>query len=113
MGLEKNITLPNGVRLNYHRIVSVNVITNHQNIVEVASYTSKAKRQEEQEAYDQARETGEWPEIDVLINTQYFNAPYDQDMTIISAYEWLKTLPEFKGADDVIEFKEDEGGEAE
>ena len=45
MGLEKNITLPNGVRLNYHRIVSVNVITNHQNIVEVASYTSKAKRQ--------------------------------------------------------------------
>ena len=109
MGLKKHITLPNGVHLNYHRVVSVTVITNQQNIVEVASYTSNAKRQEEQEAYDQARETGEWPEMDVFINTQYFNAPYDQDMTVISAYDWLKTLPEFEGADDVIEFKE--GGE--
>ena len=108
MGLEKHVTLPNGIQLSYHRVVSVNIITNQQNIVEVASYTSKAKRQEEQEAYEQARETGEWPDLDVFIDTSHHSAPYDQDMTVISAYEWLKTLPEFEGADDVIEFKEGE-----
>ena len=108
MGLKKHITLPNGIPVNYHRVVSLNVVTNEQNVVEVASYTSQAKRHEEQEAYDQARETGEWPEMDVFVYAQFFNAPYDQDMTVISAYEWLKTLPEFEGAEDVIEFKEDE-----
>lgn len=108
MGLNKNITLPNGVQLNYHRIVSVNVITNEQNIVEVASYTSQAKRREEADALATARETGVWPETDVFISTQYHNALYDQDMTVISAYEWLKTLPEFEGAQDVMETEEGE-----
>jgi len=108
MGLKKHITLPNGVQLNYHRIVSLNVITNQQNIIEVASYTSQAKRREEQEAYSQASETGEWPDMDVFISTQYLNAPYDQNMTVISAYDWLKMLPEFEEAEDVIEFNVDE-----
>ena len=44
MALIKEIELNNGVKVNYHRIVSVNNITNHVSIIEVASYTSKEKR---------------------------------------------------------------------
>ena len=52
MALSKNITLENGVATNYHRVVSMNTITNIQNIIEVASYTSKEKREEEQYAIE-------------------------------------------------------------
>lgn len=106
MGLIKQLTTPNGVPLNYHRVVSVNVITNDQNIIEVASYISQEKRREEQEAQTEAQETGIWPEMDVYIHTQAFSAPYDQDMTIRSAYAWLKENAGFGDAEDA--FEEDE-----
>ena len=51
MALIKEIELSNGVTVNYHRIVSVNNITNHSSVIEVASYTSKAKREEEKNLY--------------------------------------------------------------
>lgn len=47
MAILKNITLENGVLVNYHRVVSVNNITNHTSIIEVASYTNKLKRKDE------------------------------------------------------------------
>ena len=34
-------------------------------------------------------------------NAEYLNAPYDGEMTIAKAYAYLKTLPEFEGAEDV------------
>lgn len=108
MGLKKHVTLDNGVQLNYFRVVSLNVITNEQNIIEVAGYTSQAKRREESAALDEARETGQYPETNVFISTEYFNASYDQHMTVASAYEWLKALPEFEGAEDVLESNEGE-----
>ena len=40
MALKKEIELENGIIVNYHRIVSINKITNDCNIIEVASYTS-------------------------------------------------------------------------
>ena len=46
MALNKKIELDSGVVVNYHRVVSVNKITNIQNIIEVASYTSEDKRDE-------------------------------------------------------------------
>lgn len=115
MGLKKRVVLPSGVALNYHRVVSLNVVTNEQNIIEVASYTSQAKREEEKAALATAREAGEYPEVNVFIETQMFTAPYDQDMTVESAYGWLKEQPLFEGASDVIEEREPtetaEGGE--
>ena len=47
MALKKLITLDNGIPLSYHRIVSLNKITNNCNIIEIASYVSEEKRQEE------------------------------------------------------------------
>lgn len=97
MALSKEIELPSGVAVRYHRVVSLNCITNVANLVEVASYTSAAKRAEERAAL----ESGD--PMDVFIETSVFESPYDQSMTIESAYAYLKALPEFDGASDVPE----------
>ena len=34
-------------------------------------------------------------------DAQYLHPDYDGTMTIVKAYEYLKTLPEFEGAEDV------------
>ena len=47
MALIKEIELDNGVVVRYHRIVSINKITNNCNLIEVASYTTEDKRKEE------------------------------------------------------------------
>lgn len=94
MGLYKEIEQGNGVITKYHRIVSMNIITNVQNVIEVASYTSQAKREEEATAL----ELGE--ACDVFISTNFMAAPYEQSMTVDSAYEWLKEQPMFESAED-------------
>lgn len=94
MALNKKIELENGVITNYHRIVSINKITNISNIIEVASYTTEAKRAEEREAIKNGAE------MNVFINTEYINAEYDENSTIESTYEYLKTLEKFKDAED-------------
>lgn len=99
MALSKRVTLPNGVQVNYHRVVGVRMVVNVQNIVEVASYTSRAKREEERAAL-----SSEDPAMDVYIETGIYEAPYDPAMTPETAYEWLKAnRPEFEGASDVFE----------
>lgn len=94
MALKKQIELENGVVVNYHRIVSINKITNVSNIIEVASYTNHAKREEEKEAIENSTE------MNVFINTQYINSEYDETSTIENTYEYLKTLEKFKDAKD-------------
>ena len=94
MALIKSIELPSGVIVNYHRVVSVNNITNHSSIIEVASYTTKDKRLEEKTAL----ENGEG--MNVFIDTEYMDIPYDEDMNVVSAYEYLKTTEKFADAED-------------
>ena len=94
MALKKQIELDNGVTVNYHRIVSINKITNVSNIIEVASYTNQDKREEEKEAIENGTE------MNVFINTQYINSEYDETSTIENTYEYLKTLEKFSGAED-------------
>lgn len=43
MALKKEIALNNGVIVRYHRVVSLNTITNINNIIEIASYASEEK----------------------------------------------------------------------
>ena len=95
MALGKEVVLDNGVATNYHRIVSLTVVTNIQNTIEVASYTNEEKRLEEQEAI----ESGE--EHNVFIHTQFVQAPYNQEMSIKTAYDYLRTLSEFEGATNI------------
>lgn len=94
MALIKEIELENGVKVNYHRIVSVNNITNHVSIIEVASYTSKEKREQEKEAFEKGKF------IDAFKETKFIEKEYEEDLNVVSAYEYLKTLPEFSGCTD-------------
>lgn len=99
MGLRKHITLPNGVQLNYHRVTSVNNITNVQTVIEVSGYTSQAKRREEATMISDPENNP----ADVFIDTRFIAVDYDPEMTISKAYDYLKTLPEFEGAEDALE----------
>ena len=93
MGLKKEIELDNGVILNYHRIISVNKITNNATVVEISSYTSEAKRQVEKEAIQNAKP------FNVYIHTTFIEKEYVEDETIKDLYEYLKTTEKFKDAE--------------
>lgn len=98
MALAKAIELDNGVTVNYHRIVMLNIHTNVANVIEVCSYTSQAKREEERTAIEGAERAH------VFTHTSMFSAPYDQSMTVETAYQWLKeNVEDFSDAEDVLE----------
>lgn len=97
MALIKEIVLSSGIPVNYHRVVSVNNITNHASIIEVASYTNAEKREEEKAAL--ANNEG----MDVFIDSDYIETPYDPDLNVISAYEYLKTTEKYSGAEDDLD----------
>ena len=100
MALNKKIELENGVTTNYHRIVSINQFINGQTVIELASYTDKDKREEEKNAYKTAQETGQFPEMNVFIDTKFINKDYEEEESIEGAYDYIKGLEEFKGAKD-------------
>ena len=100
MALSKKIELDSGVEVNYHRIVSINNIINEQTIIEVASYTSEEKRNEEKMALESGKKSGEAIPMDIFINTQYINKEYSEKDTPEDCYKYLKTLDEFKDAKD-------------
>lgn len=90
MGLSKRYQLPNGVTTNYHRISQVHHLVNKWTRLCVTSYTSQAKRKEEQteEVYTAVT----WHEME-----------YTDGLTLKQAYEWLKTQEPFIDAKDAIE----------
>lgn len=101
MALSKKIENENGVITNYHRIVSINQIVNEQTLIEVASYTDKSKREEEQQALETARKNEEYPQVNIYIDTEYIGKEYDEkDGDIEDMYKYIKTLDKFKGAKD-------------
>lgn len=100
MALKKEIELENGIILNYHRIVSINKITNNSIIIEVASYVNEKKRQEEIEKQKESQEKGETVPMNIFIDTTYINKEYSEKETIKDLYEYLKTTEKFKDAED-------------
>lgn len=98
MGLRKEIELDNGIVTNYHRIVSINKITNNSIIIEVASYVSESKRQEEIDYYASENVN---KKMNVYIHTNYIEKEYNESDTIEDCYKYLKTLELFKNAENV------------
>lgn len=94
MALLKTIELDSGIVLNYHRIVSINKITNHSIVLEVAGYTSKEKREQEV----QQIENNEM--ITAYIDTTFMSTDYDEKSTIKDWYAYLKTTDKYSGATD-------------
>jgi hypothetical protein len=98
MAIKKLITLDNGIPVNYHRVVSINKITNNSNVIEIASYVSEEKRQEELDYYNSNDEN---KLMNVYINTEYISKDYNETETIEDVYNYLKTTEKFKDAKDV------------
>lgn len=95
MALEKQIELDNGIIVNYHRIVSINKVTNNTTIIEVGSYINAEKRAEEATAIQNGQS------MNVFVETSYINKKYNEDETIKDFYEYLKTIDKFKDAEDI------------
>lgn len=102
MAIKKKVTANNGIVTEYHRIAMIKIDTNQQNTILVHSYLSEDGRQIEKDyaagLYNDLEEgMMNFPYVDA----QYLNCDYDGFMTIEKAYEWLKTLPKYEGAEDI------------
>lgn len=91
MALYKPIRQEDGVTTNYHRVLFCQVTTNQQNSIAVLSYVDNEARENEKNGY---------------ISQPYrksvtYETDYDESMTITKAYEYLKTLTEFSGSEDI------------
>lgn len=98
MGMSKDETLPNGVKISYFRIVTLTTVVNMQSIIEVAGYVSQEEREREQAAILNPDEG-----CDVFVDTRYITVDYDPDMSVNKAYALLKEMPEYQGAVDVYD----------
>ena len=113
MGLIKNIELNNGITLNYHRITSLNKITNISNNIEISSYINEAQREKERHYQDLQKRNAneetltdeEYKElekgINIFVESIYLQLPYDENMTLEEAYEYLKETDKFSGSRDI------------
>jgi hypothetical protein len=63
-------------------------------VLEVAGYTSEAKRDQE------LQQIANGETITVYINTALMSADYDENMTIKDWYNYLKTTQKYSGAED-------------
>lgn len=102
MAIKKQIVASNGITTEYHRIAMLKIDTNQQNTILIHSYLSEAGRQIEKDyaagLYNDLDEgMMNWPYVD----SQYISFEYNGEMTIPAAYEYLKSLPEFEGAEDI------------
>lgn len=103
MGIKKSETLPNGVPLSYYRIARLTTVVNSETVIEIAGYVSEDMRKKEQDAYEQAQESGGYANPDIYIDTRYIELDYDPEMSVTKAYEYLKSLPEWADAEDVVD----------
>lgn len=91
MALFKEIRQDDGVPTKYHRILFLQTTTNKQNSIVVVSYVDEASRTDEQNGIV----------LQPYRKSTTYETAYDGAMTIDTAYEYLKTLPQFEGAEDV------------
>lgn len=88
MALEKRIRQEDGVVTNYHRILFVNSVVNSHISIAVLSYVDKEIRTKEKEGVI----------VSPYRKSTTYEIEYIDNMTIDNAYEYLKTLSDFKNA---------------
>lgn len=88
MALIKQIKQDNGLTLNYHRIMYVDSMINKNIAVIVASYPDKDTREYENGGKH------------IYHSCETYNHEYVENFTVKDAYDFLKTLEVFDGAED-------------
>ncbi len=92
MAIKKRKVWPNGVTTTYHHIPMIKVEVNQDVTILVHSYINENSRLIDKDAT-----------IDYIpqhYEYNYYSTGSDNFMTIEKAYEWLKSQPEFEGAED-------------
>lgn len=89
MALLKPVRQDDGVMTNYHRILYIDSMINSHNSIAVVSYIDKESRDNEN------------PEQVPYKKVVTYEKDYEENMTVQEAYAYLKSLPEFKNAEDV------------
>lgn len=108
MALEIKVRDPEtGIELNYHRISALTQTTNRWAEIQLCSYISRADRITEQLDERRLAIYREHEITPVYSTVHYYQCPYVDGMTCREAYEYLKTLEEFKKAVDIYEGGED------
>lgn len=93
MALKKRVIQEDGVVTEYHRILYVSNTVNSHSSIAVISLVSEEIRDKQL-----AREIKEpYQKIITYETTEY------SDLTVEKAYEYLKTLDAFEGAEDILE----------
>ena len=96
MALLKAIKQQNGVILNYHRINGIRNIVNDNTYIDILSYVDEEEREKDKKYAKYSPNRAK-----LLIYSSFVQIPYNDTLTIQDAYEYLKTLPEFEGSEDV------------
>lgn len=91
MALYKEIKQSDGVTTKYHRILFLTKVVNRHNSIAVISYVDDESRTSEQN----------FTLAQPYQKSVTYETDYDPTMSIESAYEYLKTLPEFEGSTDI------------
>lgn len=91
MALYKEIRQDDGVTTNYHRVLFVQQMVNHHNSIAVLSYVDAEARENEKESVI----------AQPYMRSVTYEIIYDPTMTVETAYDYLKTLPQFEGAIDI------------
>lgn len=89
MALFKNIIQEDGVPTNYHRILLTQLVINSHTSISVLSYVNQSSRQ------------GESGGANPYKASVTYETDYIENLSIEDAYKYLKTLPQFEGAEDV------------
>ena len=91
MALKKSIRQDDGVTTSYHRILQIIQTVNRQTSISVLSYVDEIARDDEKT----------WVIQQPYSKSITYETAYDENMTVDKAYDWLKTLPQFEGAEDI------------
>lgn len=103
MAIKKGIVGRDGVAVSYHRIVSINTVVHSLTSIELASYINQSYR-ENQIIFDEEQAQIKEQTVNApYVLTSFYVLPADNDMTISKAYEYIKSLPQFEGAEDVLD----------
>lgn len=91
MALLKTIKQPDGVTTTYHRVLFVDSMINSHVSIAVLSYIDEEGRNNDS------------PESRAYKVSTSYEIEYEKNMTVEKAYQYLKSLPEFEGATDILD----------
>lgn len=96
MALIKPIKQKNGVILNYHRIYDIKNVVNDKTYINIYSYLNEEERNKEKEKSEAEKYV-----MDIYINISTESTEYNDALSIEQAYDYLKTLKNFEGSEDI------------